>query len=130
VNVDYHELRSAFERFLAARRALRQAYRGFVASHGPAESRPTLDRMASERAGNHSAMSAELEELKDENEGLRRSLTLLHAHSLSLQDQLDTLLEKGQMSGACDAVASRMREGRRAVEYPGSPGGHHDSENG
>ena len=126
MNVDHHELRSAFERFLAARRVLRQAYRGFVASHGPAESRPMLDRVASEQAGNHPAMSAELEELRDENVGLRRSLTLLHAHSLSLQDQLDTLLEKVRMSGKCDAVASRMREGRRAVEYPGSPGGHHD----
>jgi hypothetical protein len=122
VNVDHHELRSAFERFLAARRALRQAYRGFVASHGLAESRPTLDRRGSEQAGNPTAIRAELEELRDENEGLRKSLTLLHAHSLSLQDQLDTLLEKDKMSGACDAVASRMREGRRAVEYPRSPG--------
>ena len=52
----------------------------------------------SEQAGNDPAMSAELEELKEENEGLRRSLTLLHAHSLSLQDQLDTLLEKVRMS--------------------------------
>ncbi len=53
---------------------------------------------ASERAGNHPATTEELQALKDENERLRKSLTLLHAHSLGLQDQLDALVaEKDEM---------------------------------
>src|SRR5579883_1363374 len=98
LNLDNHELRSAIERFLAAKRAVRQAYRRSVASHKPAELRPMFEGRASERAGNHPATTEELQALKDENERLRKSLTLLHAHSLGLQDQLDALVaEKDEM---------------------------------
>jgi hypothetical protein len=122
--VDHHELRSALGRFFEAKRALRQAYRRCVASHGPAESRAMRERGASEQAGNHPTLSEELRELKDENERLRKSLTLLHAHSLRLQDQLDTVLvQKDTMSGACEAVASGLREASRADGYPRVLGG-------
>lgn len=92
MNVDDRELRSALERFWVAKRALRHAYRRSVVSHGRAQSRPMLEPEAPELAAEHSVMSGELEELKDENQTLRKSLTLLHAHSLRLQDRLDSLL--------------------------------------
>jgi predicted nuclease with TOPRIM domain len=61
--------------------------------------------------GDHPASSEELQELKDENERLRKSLTLLQAHSLSLKDRLDTLLaEEEPRLGACETVALRIRE--------------------
>ncbi len=79
---------------------------------------------ASDQTGNHPASSEDLQELKDENERLRKSLTLLHAHSLRLQDQLDTLLaQENTMLDACERVASRMQEAPRADEYPGSLAG-------
>jgi hypothetical protein len=111
VDLDHHELRSAFERFLGAKRALRHAYRRYVASQGPAEMRPVPEWGASEQAGNHPVMSERLQNLEDENGRLRKSLRLVHAHSLRLQAQLDTLLvQKDKLLGACEAVVSRMRE--------------------
>jgi hypothetical protein len=105
VTVDDHELRLAFVRFLAAKRALRQAYQRSLASH-PAEWIAMLERGASKQAGKESAMSDELQELKDENERLRKSLTLLYMHSLKIQDQLDTLLaQENTVLDVCEAVA-------------------------
>jgi hypothetical protein len=72
-------------------------------------------------------MSERLQELKDENGRLRKSLRLLHAHSLRLQAQLDTLLApKNETMGACEEIASRMREDVRAEGYPGSLAGQLD----
>jgi hypothetical protein len=116
LNLDHHELRSAIERFLAAKRAVRQAYRRSVASHKLAEFRPMFEGAASEQDGNHPATTEELQALKDENERLRKSLTLLHAHSLRLQDQLDTLLlHETESAHASEAVSPGVREN--------SPGG-------
>jgi hypothetical protein len=120
LDVDHHELRAAFERFLAAKRALRHAYRRSVASHSPDESRLMLEPGASEHYGDVSAMSEALQELKDENERLRKSLTLLYTHCLRIQDQLDTLLvREDHVSDGRGAVASRIWEDPRADEYPG-----------
>jgi hypothetical protein len=76
---------------------------------------------ASEQDGNHPATTEELQALKDENERLRKSLTLLHAHSLRLQDQLDTLLlHETESAHASEAVSPGVRENPRAEQYPGS----------
>jgi hypothetical protein len=86
-----------------------------------------LKRGTSDQDANHPTPGEELQELKDENERLRRSLTLLHAHSLSLQDRLDALLARTDtMSGACEALAARMREAPRADVYPRSSAGQID----
>lgn len=121
LNVDHHELRAALERFFAAKRALRHAYRRAEASHWPAELRPRLERGTSEQAGDDPAPIQEAEGLKEENGKLRKSLALLHAHSLRLQDQLDTLLLHGAESArASEAVALGARENPGAEQYPGS----------
>ena len=112
--VDHHELRAAFGRFLEAKRALRQAYRRFVESH-PAGLMPVLERGPSGQAENGPATIEDIQELKSENETLRKSLTLLHTHSLRLQDQLDTLIGNGdERLDASEAMASRVPEGARA----------------
>jgi hypothetical protein len=85
---------------------------------------PMAERVASAQTGKDSAMCEELQELKDENERLKKSLTLLHAHSLRIQDQLDALL--GGRNTSLDArgvVASWVPEDRQADEYPGALGG-------
>jgi hypothetical protein len=89
---------------------------------------PMAERVASAQTGKDSAMCEELQELKDENERLRKSLTLLHAHSLRIQDQLDALLGGRNTSlDACGVVASWVPEDRRADEYPGALAGQLDS---
>jgi hypothetical protein len=120
MNADHRELRSALERFWEAKRALQQAYRRSVAYHPPAESRRTLERPALEHAANHPATSDEFEGMKDENRALRKSLALLLAHSLGLQDRLDALLRREHATPcACEVAASRAREALRAGEHPG-----------
>jgi hypothetical protein len=119
LNVGNHELRSAIERFLAAKRALRHAYRRSVASHQPAEFGPRFEGRASEPTRKDLALTEELDGLKEENGRLRKSLALLHAYSLKLQDQLDSLLLHGtEAAGACEAVAPGTRENSRAEPYP------------
>lgn len=113
MNVDHYELRAAFEQFLEAKRSLRQAYRRFVESH-PAGLLPALEAGAFGQAGNDPATIEDFRELKDENEALRKSLTLLHAHSLSIQGRLDALLgNRDERLDAVEAVASRVREDPR-----------------
>ena len=109
--VDHHELRAAFGRFLEAKRALRHAYRRSLASH-PAGSAQVLERRPSGQAGDDPATIEDIQELRDENETLRKSLTLLHAHSLRIQDRLDALLERGNKPrDARETVACRVPEG-------------------
>jgi hypothetical protein len=116
VNVEHDELRAAFERFLQAKRALRQAYRRFMAAD-PTELISVLERGASGQAGNDPATIEDIRELKDENETLRKSLTLLHAHSLRIQDQLDTLLGNAdERLNAREAMVSRLTDGPHAHE--------------
>ena len=118
MSVNHHELRSAFGRFLAAKRALRQAYRESRASHGPGESIPHLESAAAYRSGNDSLMIEELEELRGENQRLRKSLALLHTYSLRVQEQHDTLVaQRDKLLEASEAVASRMRDDGRADNY-------------
>ena len=110
MNAEHNELRAAFGRFLESKRALRQAYRRFIASH-PAGLISAFEPGASGQAGNDPATIEDIRELKDENETLRKSLTLLHAHSLRIQDQLDTLLGNGdERLDASEAMASRVPE--------------------
>ena len=79
---------------------------------------PMVELGASGQEGDESAMHDEIQELKDENERLRKSLTLLHTHSLRIQDQLDTLLgHRNALLDACEAVAAGVPEGPRADEY-------------
>ena len=76
-----------------------------------------LERGASGHAGNDSATIEDIRELKDENETLRKSLTLLHAHSLRIQDKLDTLLGNAdERLNAREAMASRLTDGPHAHE--------------
>lgn len=127
MNFDHHELRRAFERFLAARRALRQAYRKSVASHVSAEWMPMLESGASDQARAESVMNQELQELKDENARPRKSLALLHASSLTLREQRDTLVvQRDQLLDAYDAFVFGMRADHRAEEYSSSLRGQFD----
>jgi hypothetical protein len=78
-----------------------------------------LEGDASEPARHDPALSEELEGLKEENGRLRKSLALLHAHSLRIQDQIDTLLSHGTESAdAYEAVGAGMLENAGAVPYP------------
>jgi hypothetical protein len=80
-----------------------------------------LEWGAADQVGNDSVMSEELQDLKDENERLRKSLALLHTYSLRLQEQRDTLVvHRDKLLDACEAVASWMRDDYRADEYPRS----------
>jgi hypothetical protein len=110
VNLDHHELRSAFEQFLAAKRVLRQAYRRSVAVHKPAALRPMLDGMVSKPNWKDPALSEELDGLKEENERLKKSLALLHVHSLRLQKQLDTLILNGTDAGGNSMITHSLSE--------------------
>lgn len=57
---------------------------------------------------NDPASSEEFDALKEDNERLRKSLALLHAHSLRIQDQLDTLLlQRSKSVVECEAVTPR-----------------------
>ncbi len=78
------------------------------------------ERGASEPARDDPAPSEELEGLKEENGRLRKSLALLHAHSLRIQDRLDALLLHGTESADGGvAVAPGMQE-RARFERPTS----------
>ena len=80
-----------------------------------------LERRTSEQARDCPAPSHEVEGLREENGRLRKSLALLHAHSLRIQDQLDTLLLHGAESArASEAVALGVREDSPAEQYLGS----------
>jgi hypothetical protein len=70
-----------------------------------------------------SALGNQLHELKGENARLRKSLALLHAYSLLLREQRDTLMvERDQFSGAYRAVATPMRDDLEAHD-PFADGG-------
>jgi hypothetical protein len=87
-----------------------------------------VERVSSVQAVKDSAISEELQQLKDENERLRKSLTLLHAHSLRIQDQLDILLgHRNTLLDAFEVVASRVPADPRADEYSGALAGPLDS---
>jgi superfamily II RNA helicase len=118
MSVNHHELRSAFGRYLAAKRALRQAYQESRASHGRAESISNLESAAARRLGNDSLLIEEVEELKIENQRLRKSLALLHTYSLRVQEQRDTLVaQRETMLEVSEAVASCMRDDDRSDDY-------------
>ena len=118
MKLDHRELRWALVRFLAARRDLHQAYRKCGATHDHDKSIPILEWRAADQAGNDSVMSEELQNLKDENERLRKSLALLHTYSLRVSEQHDTLLvQRDKLLDTCEAAASRVRDGYRADEY-------------
>jgi len=86
---------------------------------------------ASDQAGNDSVASEELQELKEENRRLRKSLTLLHTYSLRIQEQRDTLLvHRNKLLDAWEAVAGWMRKDYRADEQPGSLVGQIDQAHG
>lgn len=124
MNLDHPELRSAIGQFLAAKRALRHAYRRSVVPHKPAELRPMLEGGTSEPTRNDPAPSEEFDALKEENERLRKSLALLHAHSLRIQDQLDTLLlQRSEPVVECKAVTPELRGELPADQYPESAAG-------
>jgi hypothetical protein len=115
MSVNHHELRSAFGRYQAAKRALRQAYQESGALHGRAESISNLESAAARKFGNNSLMIEELEELKDENQRLRKSLALLHTYSLRVQEQRDTLVaQRETLLEVSEAVASWMRNDDRS----------------
>jgi hypothetical protein len=115
VSVIHHELRSAFGRFLAAKRALRRAYRESGASHDSAETIPNLETAATYKFGNHSHTVDELVELKNENQRLRKSLALLHTYSLRVQEQRDTLVaHRDKLLEASEMVSSWMRDDDRS----------------
>jgi hypothetical protein len=117
VTDDHHELRWAFDQFLAARRVLQQAYQESRGSSGPSKSIPTLEWRAAGRASDVSSVEEELVGLKDENEKLRKSLALLHAYSLRVQEERDMLAEqRDRLLDACRAIASRMQDNDPAWE--------------
>jgi hypothetical protein len=77
-----------------------------------------LERGAAQERGNDSPSSGELQELKDENQRLRRLLSLLHTYSLRLQAQRDALVaHRDKLLDPCEAIACRMREDYRVDEY-------------
>lgn len=94
--VDHHELRRAFSHYLAAKRALQEAYRESEAPRGSAELRLTGIEQGSVQTGDYTALSEELLQLKYENKRLRKSVDMLHVYSLRLQHQLESLLLVGK----------------------------------
>jgi hypothetical protein len=119
VTDDHRELRWAFDQFLAARRALHRAYQESRGSPGPSKSIPTLEWRAAGRASDDSTVDEELLELKDENKELRKSLALLHAYSLRVQEQRDMLAgQRDRLLDACRAIASWMQDNEPAWEAP------------
>ena len=77
-----------------------------------------LERGAAQERGNDSPSSGELQELKDENQRLRRLLSLLHTYSLRLQAQRDALVaHRDKLLDPCESIACRMREDYRVDEY-------------
>jgi hypothetical protein len=69
-----------------------------------------LDGMVSEPNWKDPALSEELDGLKEENERLKKSLALLHAHSLRLQEQLDTLILYGTDAGGNSMTTHSLSE--------------------
>jgi hypothetical protein len=117
MSADHHELRMAFSGFLAAQRALRDAYRKTGVVHGRVQARPILASRASGRAENERTTSPELEELKERNEKLTESLALLHAYSLNVHEQRDVLMtHTTTLLHICEAAVSWMRQDCRTNE--------------
>jgi len=77
-----------------------------------------LESGATDQNRNESFMSKELQDLKDENERLRKSLALLHGYSLGLQEQRDTLVvQRDQLLDAYEAADFCLRADHRGEEY-------------
>ena len=111
MSVDHHELRRAFEHFLAAKRALSEVYKKSGVSHGLVESIPALERGADDQSRNDPPSSGKLQDLKEENHRLRRLISLLHGYSLRLLSQRDALMaDRDQLFDTRERTACRMRE--------------------
>jgi hypothetical protein len=111
MSIDHHELRRAFGQFLAARRAVHEAYRESVKPRGPAALMPARQWEAGEQAGDDAALNEELLELKHENEGLRKSLAVLYTYSQRVQEQSDTVLvHRNRLLDECEEVVPRMQD--------------------
>jgi hypothetical protein len=111
VSAEHHDLRRAVGRFLEAKRALGRAYRDHEVSPCPSELIPTVERGAVDRARNGSAESEQILEMKEEIERLRKTLALLHAHCLSVEEERDALLvQRDKLRDSNDAVTSGMRD--------------------
>ncbi len=118
---DQLELRRAFACFLTAKRALGEAYKKAGASHGLIESIPALERGDADQGMKAPPSSGKLEELRDENQRLRRLISLLHAYSLNLLTQRDTVTaERDRLFDGCEATACRMRENVLVDADPGA----------
>jgi len=109
-----HHLRLALAEFLEAKRALRQAYRRVSAANVPDDWMALFEWEDTDQGMDESVMRDELQELKDDNERLRRALAVLHIHSLRLRDQRDILLEqRDELVNACAAIVRCMRDEQR-----------------
>ncbi len=87
-----------------------------------------VEQVAAVQDGKDSAISEEFQELKDENERLRKSLTLLHTHSLRLQDQLEAVLGyRNTLPAADDLAACRVSEDPGSDRDPGALAGQFES---
>jgi hypothetical protein len=117
MSLEQDELRMAVSKFLAAKRALRRAYRKAGAIHGRVAARPMLEWLASDAAWNEPRKSMELAELTDQNQKLKRSLALLHAYSLDVHGQRNRLvMHRTALLVVCEDVVSWMRQHCRTDE--------------
>ena len=91
MKVEYHELRSAFVEFLAAKRTLHQAYRKFGLSHTPTRLIPMLEGTTSDQIGIELGTPEQMQKLKNENARLRKLIALLYAYSMTIHEELDAL---------------------------------------
>ncbi len=83
-----------------------------------------VDSRATDQASGESVMNSELQELKDDNERLRKTLGVLHTHSLKLREQRDILLEqRDELVDVCAAIARSIRDEQRAAKSVNSSPG-------
>jgi hypothetical protein len=88
------------------------------------ESVPTTDQTRVEFLTNQ-----ELNELKDDNERLRKTLSVLHIHSLRLTEQRDRLLDqRDELVNAFAVIGGCMRADPQMEQSSSSSLGHFDDD--
>jgi hypothetical protein len=125
VTADNHYLRLALAELLKAKRALRRAYRRVYASDVTDGWMPTLESgPTTGQTRVESLPNEELDGLKDDNERLRRTLSVLHIHSLRLREQRDRLRkERDELVIASAAIGGCVRaDPRMEKSSSSSPG--------
>jgi len=72
-----------------------------------------LESALTHQTRSEASTSQKLQELKEDNERLRKTLAVLHLHSLRLRDQRDILLEQRDgLLDACTEIVRRVQNGQ------------------